>query len=263
MSFPHNILERFRAIACRNRPATWAARCPSHDDQKESLSLWMGRNGALLLGCWAGCAKDRILAAKGLRMGDLFPPSGKDAYGKENRLPPRKIVATFDYRDEDGRLAFQAVRYEPKDFRQRRPVPGGWAWNLDGVRLVLYRLPELLARSSAPAMIVEGERKADALAELGLMATCNVGGCGMGWLPSYSATLRGRRCVVLPDCDAAGVRHAMLIVGSLVAHGAAGVRLVTLPGLAEKEDVIDALRAGMTRDELLAVVRSTPEWRPN
>src|SRR5215212_1611770 len=140
-------------------------------------------------------------------MGDLFPPQTKNAYGKDDAPAPRRIVAAFDYRDEAGVTRYQAVRYEPKDFRQRQPTAGGgWAWHLDGVRLVLYRLPELLARPSAPAFVVEGERKADALAALGLTATCNVGGCGMGWLPSYSATLRGRRVIVLPDCDAAGVR---------------------------------------------------------
>jgi len=39
----------------------------------------------------------------------------------------RKIVATYDYTDESGNLLFQVVRYDPKDFRQRRPDgKGGW-----------------------------------------------------------------------------------------------------------------------------------------
>jgi DNA primase len=33
----------------------------------------------------------------------------------------KKIVKTYDYKDEAGNLLFQVVRYEPKDFRQRRP----------------------------------------------------------------------------------------------------------------------------------------------
>src|SRR5262245_3843677 len=56
-----------------------------------------------------------------------------------------RIVATYDYRDESGTLLFQVVRYEPKDFRSRRPDgTGGWVWNLNGVRRILYRLPEIL-----------------------------------------------------------------------------------------------------------------------
>src|SRR5262245_39611078 len=37
--------------------------------------------------------------------------------------PPnrRKIVATYDYVDETSTLLFQVVRFEPKDFRQRKP----------------------------------------------------------------------------------------------------------------------------------------------
>ena len=31
------------------------------------------------------------------------------------------IAATYDYVDEAGALQFQAVRYAPKAFRQRRP----------------------------------------------------------------------------------------------------------------------------------------------
>jgi hypothetical protein len=49
-----------------------------------------------------------------------------------------KIVAEYDYRDEVGDLLFQVVRFEPKDFRQRRPLGGGkWAWDIKGVRRVL------------------------------------------------------------------------------------------------------------------------------
>lgn len=51
---------------------------------------------------------------------------------------PSHIVATYDYVDENGELIFQVVRFDPKDFRQRRPAradddPGkvraGWVWN--------------------------------------------------------------------------------------------------------------------------------------
>lgn len=32
-----------------------------------------------------------------------------------------RIVATYDYSDENGNLLYQVVRYAPKDFKQRRP----------------------------------------------------------------------------------------------------------------------------------------------
>ena len=37
------------------------------------------------------------------------------------------MVATYDYINAGGELVFQVVRYDPKDFRQRRPDGnGGW-----------------------------------------------------------------------------------------------------------------------------------------
>ena len=57
----------------------------------------------------------------------------------------RKIVATFDYVDELGNLLFQVVRYEPKDFRQRRPGPNGeWVWSV----------PRRAPRTGADVMIL-------------------------------------------------------------------------------------------------------------
>ena len=70
------------------------------------------------------------------------------------------------------------VRYEPKDFRQRRPDgQGGWTWQVKGVRQVPYRLFERAnAAGDPPVLIVEGEKDVDRLASLGFVATCNAGG---------------------------------------------------------------------------------------
>src|SRR4030095_16983762 len=80
-----------------------------------------------------------------------------------------KIVATYDYTDEAGKLLFQCVRYQPKDFRQRQPDgKGGWIWNLEGVRRVLYRLPEVL--KSKTVCVAEGEKDCDNLCALGFLS---------------------------------------------------------------------------------------------
>src|SRR5205823_4705078 len=92
----------------------------------------------------------------------------------------RSVAAAYTYRDENGRLLYEAVRFKPKGFSQRRPNgKSGWAWNLKGVRRVLYRLPELLAADpTATVYVVEGEKDADRLARLGLVATTSP--CGAG-----------------------------------------------------------------------------------
>ena len=115
-------------------PNQWQARCPAHDDQKPSLSIKVD-SGRILLYCHAGCSTKEILHALGLTGADLFL--------KHNG---KRIAATYDYRDANGELLYQVVRFEPKGFAQRRPNgKGRWVWNLRGVRRVLYRLPELLA----------------------------------------------------------------------------------------------------------------------
>jgi putative DNA primase/helicase len=90
---------------------------------------------------------------------------------------------------------FQTLRFFPKDFRQRRPDgKGEWIWNLQGVRRVLYRLPELLAAKNADPkrmiFVVEGEKDADALQRGGATATCNPMGAGK-WRDEYAEFLRG------------------------------------------------------------------------
>ncbi|HHY37669.1 MAG TPA: hypothetical protein GX507_01915, partial [Clostridia bacterium] len=93
----------------------WTAKCPAHDDEKNSLSIAEGQDGRILLKCHAGCSVEAVIEALGLRLADLFPK----AYSSSSR----KIVATYDYTNPDGELVFQTVRFEPKDFRQRRPDP--------------------------------------------------------------------------------------------------------------------------------------------
>lgn len=53
----------------------YQARCPAHDDNGPSLSLREGDDGRVLVHCHAGCTPAAVVAAIGLTMADLFPPS--------------------------------------------------------------------------------------------------------------------------------------------------------------------------------------------
>ncbi len=179
--------------------------------------------------------------------------------------------AIYPYRDEHGAELFQVVRKIPKSFRQRRADPAardGWVWNIKGVRRVPYRLPELLAADPAlPAFICEGEKDADALRAIGLVATCNPGGAAEHkdttkpyrgkWLDEYSEHLRGRDIVILPNADGPGRDHAADVARKL-AGIARSIRVVELPGLAAKTDVSDWLANGGTAEALLTLARETP-----
>jgi putative DNA primase/helicase len=207
---------------------------------------------------WAHCSREQYAGLL-----DKHPESNTYAHKlfgdcncgvRHDPSPARRIVATYDYYDEGGKLLYQVVRFELKDFRQRRPDgEGKWIWNLNGVHRVLYRLPQLLtADPQATIFIVEGEKDADRLAKLGLVATTNSGGSGK-WRGEYNSFLRGRNVAVLPDNDEAGKIHAREVVTSLQST-AASVRVVQLPNLAEKGDVSNWLDAGGTVEQLLEFV---------
>jgi hypothetical protein len=137
------ILSHLKGV--RKTATGWVARCPAHEDRRPSLSITKGSDGTVLVKCHAGCKTPAIVAALGLSLRDLFP--SKSRFFSHKGKSQMNVVATYDYLDSNGQLLFQAVRLDPKDFLQRRPDPqekGGWVWNLNGVRRVLYRLPQVL-----------------------------------------------------------------------------------------------------------------------
>jgi putative DNA primase/helicase len=228
--------------------------CPAHKDEQASLSITEGKDGKVLMHCFAGCKTESIVEAMGLKMADIMPPVEKQAKKKS------VIAATYDYRDERGALVYQAVRYDPKRFVQRRPDGhGGWIWDMKGVQRVPYRLPSLLGWSTDEwVFIPEGEKDCDNLDMQGLLATCNVGGAGK-WEPQLNKWLAGRKVCALPDNDDPGREHAHKIAGQLLGI-AAEVKVLELPGLAIKGDVSDWLKAGGTADQLLALVEASPSY---
>lgn len=195
----------------------------------------------------------------------LPPPLTPPNREKRAPTPLGQPSEVYDYQGEAGELRMQVLAFRKPDgsktFRQRRPNGrGGWEWNLEGVDLVPYRLPELLASAGAgPVYVVEGEKDADRLWALGLRATTNPMGAGK-WRAAFSVHLAGDAVVILPDNDTAGRDHARDVAVSLVAT-AASVRVLTLPGLPERGDVSDWLNAGGTAEQLTAWAAVWPEWQ--
>jgi hypothetical protein len=84
------------------------------------------------------------------------------------------------------------------------------------------------------------------------------------WDPTYAQQLLAQgvaRAALIPDFDPVGEQHTEIVAKSLAAAGVL-VRVVHLPNLPEHGDLSDYLRAGHTKDELLALVRDCPAWTP-
>lgn len=140
------------------------------------------------------------------------------------------VSAVYDYFDEDKVLLYQVVRFADKTFRDRRPdANGGWNWNLEGVRLVLYRLPEVEKAESV--LVLEGEKDVDTAYKLGLpscfAATTSPLGAGQ-WRSQYAESLRGKRVLICPDNDIPGKKHMKQIVRDLSCK-ASEILLLSLP----------------------------------
>jgi hypothetical protein len=172
-------------------------------------------------------------------------------------LSKRHIVAEYPYVDETGKLLFQAVRFDPKDFSQRRPDGvGGWTWNLSGIRRVLFRLDKLLAADVV--LVLEGERDVLAAEKLGFTATCNPMGAGK-WSDEYSPALAGKDIVIFPDNDDPGRAHAQATAAS-VQKVARSVKIVTVP---MGKDISDWIVAGATKEIIEAAIADSAIYNPS
>jgi hypothetical protein len=185
----------------------------------------------------------------------------RDKFGiapqQEKALTPTKYLAKqYDYYDSDGVLRYQVQRFEPKTFRQRRPDDkGGWLYNLQGVEALPYNLVGMLQQPDAPVFIVEGEKCAERLNQLGLVATTNHGG-SKNWKPELNQYFKDRNVIVLPDNDTAGKAHADVVISQL--YGTANaIKRVDLPG-DDKDDVVDWLFKGGDVKQLHELVKATP-----
>ncbi len=230
----------------------WAAQCPAHQDKNPSLRIAEGQDGRILLTCFAGCSAEEIVEVLGLEMSDLF-------VHRANGAGKRQTVATYDYADETGKLLFQVVRYDPKDFRARRPDgKGGWVWNLGGVPRVLYGLPSLSA--AAELLIVEGERDVETARRLGFVATCNPGGAGK-WNLEYNECLRSKQVAIIADADPPGVRHARDVAKSIAGVAASAKLIEALPG--GGKDLTDFVERGGTAEKLRGLIAEAPVTAAN
>jgi hypothetical protein len=179
--------------------------------------------------------------------------------------PDKNHIATYDYTDEQGRLLFQVVRGRDHKFLQRRPDgTGGWIWKRGG-RLVLYRLPELIAAKRAAnghpprIYLCEGEKDVDRVRnDWVVTATTNPGGAG-NWDPKFDALFAGSETILLEDNDEAGRKRTAKLAPRLTRAGAV-VKVIRFPHLDEGGDISDWLDDGGLQSDLETLIEQTPPF---
>jgi hypothetical protein len=214
---------------------------------------------------------------------------------------PRKLVATYYYVDEGGRLLYKVMRWEffkngkrKKTFSQHRMVDDGTyadsisagfyrrserGWRLlrgeepqegdielDAVKHGLYKLPELNESMTLGHAVVlaEGEKDVETLWSIGIPATTNSGG-STNWRPDHNQAFKDADVIVAVHNDDPGRKWGNEIVDGLF-EVAKRVRVLDIskhwPDCPKGGDVTDWVQqAGGTAEQLHEIIAKLPPVR--
>ncbi|WLG85866.1 DUF927 domain-containing protein [Pseudomonas cucumis] len=195
------------------------------------------------------------------------------------------------YRDAQGQPLMALYRFDLAPDEDGRPkkvfAPLTWCQRADGQTTQwrwqglpdprpLLRLDELTQRADAPVILCEGEKAADAAAELlsGYAATCWPNGSN-SWHKADLTPLKGREVLLWPDNDVSGKACMEAVADKLREIGAASVRVIALEVFKRKptlkndraafakggqwddgDDAADALAKGWTAAHIAELERS-------
>lgn len=252
----------------------YLASCPvphhgqGNGDKHPSLSVTDGEDGNILFKCHGGCDQQSVFSTI-KDMGILPQLPDRPEYLASVKPIPLIAVPTLEqewhYTDEDGISLFLKQRYKTYDakgktYKTLRVMPdGSRVGKLGDCRIVPYRLPEVrqAVADGRAVYICEGEKAADALASLGVVATTSHAGAG-GWNPDLNQYFTGANIVVVPDNDIAGWNYAHKIVESLFGT-TKSIRVLDLPLTNPKEDAYEWVnKYGGTRTLLAQIAKACP-----
>ncbi len=236
-------LEQIIQITRAKRSGTgFLGHCPAHDDANPSLSF-TDTNGKMLLKCHAGCPVDKIFAALESVKAFCSNTNQEDA-------EPMKVIKSFFYEGYDGKPALRIDRFENKNgktFRQFHIENECWVKGGTKEPLRPYRYFEW--NGSDSIFLVEGEKCADALYEIGLVSTTTPGGANQ-WRSSYAESFIGKNIICLPDNDDPG-RMYISKASADIFKVSNSIKTVNLPNAGLGEDVFDWIKKGGTKEALL------------
>jgi len=211
------------------------------------------------------------------KMGIPTPWNGKGGNDGVN-LQAKATQIIYPYIDETENLIYQVVRTDKpgqgKKIYQRKPDGnGGWINSIKGVKLIPYRLPEMiqsLSNGNKTLFISEGEKCVDLLINNNYTAICNSGGAGKwGKMDEYFYNFIpiDTEIIILPDGDEPGQKHAEDIAKRFYDKGYRKIKIINLGYEIKKEhgdDIYDwCIRDKHQKDELEKLTIETPYYAPS
>jgi hypothetical protein len=245
---------------------------PSHGqgngDKHPSLSITESSDGNYLFKCHGGCDQHTVFNT--IKDMGLLPTLPERPEYLSNIKPlPYIQTPTFQqewhYTDEDGVSLFVKQRFKTNDtkgktYKTLRVMPDNTrVGKLGDCRIVPYKLPDLQQATAAGRVvyIVEGEKAADALGSLGVVATTSHAGSG-NWSPELNQYFAGANVVVVPDNDVSGWSYATKVVEALLPV-AKSIRVLDLDLKHPKEDAFEwVTKYGGDRETLASRARACP-----
>jgi len=183
-------------------------------------------------------------------------------------------VATWTYRDHQGRVLGYVARFETPEGKQVLPLTycaqglrAAWRWKSFLEPRPLYGLDRLAAADAdAPVLIVEGEKAADAAQRLlspDFVAVTWAGGSKAVGKADFTP-LSGRTVCIWPDNDDSGITASQTVAASMVGKsGPGGISIVELPMVSVKGwDLADAEAEGWTGRQVTGWIASHAEPYP-
>jgi hypothetical protein len=242
----------------------------------------MSDDGNPLFKCHGGCDQHTVFST--IKEMGLLPalPDRPDYLASIKPMKDIPLISTpvleheWHYTDEEGISLFIKQRFKTfdskgKTYKTLRVMPdGSRVGKLGDCRLVPYKLPELQQAIAAGRVvyITEGEKAADALGSLGVVATTSHAGAG-GWNDELNQYFKDANVVIVPDNDLVGWNYAQKVAEALIPT-AKSVRVLDLNLSHPKEDAYEWVNRYDGSRTLLAqiakacpIVKSTEEvWTP-
>jgi hypothetical protein len=237
----------------------WKAKCPAHVDDDPSLALADDENGRVLVYCHAGCSQDAVIGK--LRKGGLWPANGewiqrptlstetadwRPLLPVPSDAPPPTFAhsrlgrpsSAWIYRDNSARALGYLARFDTAGGKEVLPYTycesaegrREWRWQSFPTPRPLYNLDKLAERPDDWILVVEGEKTADAAAELfpDHVAITSPGGSNAASAADWSP-LKGRKAAIWPDADLPGRKYAEAVAELARKAGAEKVIIVAVP----------------------------------
>jgi len=186
--------------------------CP-HCGHKNKKNKWcyetIGEDGVIY-----GYCNRQAEPAVGWKATKDTDKNGITKYVYQESLPeqtysgkPRTTYYTYNKGDKPILRVKRVDSKEGKQITQEKYQDGKWvSGGLPNEEIPLYRYNEL--DFTRAIFIVEGEKVADKLWELGLQATTNIGG-SKKWRDSHTESLKhAKKIIICPDRDKVGIEHA-------------------------------------------------------